>query len=182
MDIRGLCAMVWDWKADFPTNKIFIASEVLKRKSEKELCFSRNRLGLLSANRPPWTLSGGEAQRIRLATQDRYAARWASCNILDEPALACTSGIRCAVLSKPFKVVRDFGKFPFWVVEAWNKDMMLESWLHPRHGPGCWPTWWIFVAAGPPNRRFWNPPEANCQLPLWKSLDSQFRKPKEKLR
>lgn len=110
-----------------------IAKEVLKE-IRKRIGFLQN-IGLeyLTLNRPLRTLSGGEAQRIRLATQIGTQLVGVL-YIMDEPSIGLHQRDNVKLI-KALKDLRDLGNTVL-VVEH-DKDMMLESDYILDIGPGA---------------------------------------------
>ncbi len=100
-----------------------IAIDVLKEiRSRLELCNNLG-IGYLSLNRPARTLSGGEAQRIRLATQ--IGSQLVNVlYILDEPSIGLHQRDNTQMINA-LKELRDSGN-SIIVVEH-DKEIMLES-------------------------------------------------------
>lgn len=110
-----------------------IASEVLKE-IRKRLGFMNGvGLGYLSLDRTMMTLSGGEAQRIRLATQIGTQLVGVL-YILDEPSIGLHQRDNVKLI-QALKDLRDLGNTVL-VVEH-DKDMMLESDYIVDIGPGA---------------------------------------------
>jgi excinuclease ABC subunit A len=110
-----------------------IATELLKEIKSRVSFLTGVGLGYLSLNSPARTLSGGEAQRIRLATQ--IGSKLVNVlYILDEPSIGLHQRDN-EKLIESLKELRDLGNTVL-VVEH-DKDMMLESdWL-VEIGPGA---------------------------------------------
>lgn len=110
-----------------------IATELMKEIKSRVGFLTGVGLGYLSLNSPARTLSGGEAQRIRLATQ--IGSKLVNVlYILDEPSIGLHQRDN-EKLIESLKELRDMGNTVL-VVEH-DKDMMLESdWL-VEIGPGA---------------------------------------------
>lgn len=121
-----------------------IASELLKEIRGRLSFLTGVGLGYLSLNSPARTLSGGEAQRIRLATQ--IGSKLVNVlYILDEPSIGLHQRDN-EKLIQSLKELRDLGNTVL-VVEH-DKDMMLESdWL-VEIGPGAGEHGGKIVASG----------------------------------
>lgn len=103
-------------------------------------------LGYLSLNRPAKSLSGGEGQRIRLATQ--IGSRLTEVlYILDEPSIGLHQRDNHRLISS-LKTLRDAGN-SIIVVEH-DEDMMLEADFLVDIGPGAGVHGGNIVAAGHP--------------------------------
>ena len=124
-----------------------IASEILKE-IKKRLKFLNNvGLSYLSLDRPLRTLSGGEAQRIRLATQIGTQLVGVM-YILDEPSIGLHQRDNLKLI-QALKDLRDLGNSVL-VVEH-DKEMMLESDYIIDIGPGAGRHGGEIVAAGKPS-------------------------------
>ncbi|MEE0926568.1 MAG: excinuclease ABC subunit UvrA, partial [Bacteroidales bacterium] len=110
-----------------------IASEILREINTKISFLLDVGLGYLSLNRSTRSLSGGESQRIRLATQ--IGSKLVNVMyILDEPSIGLhqTDNIR---LIESLKRLRDLGNTV--IVVEHDKDMMLASDYIIDIGPGA---------------------------------------------
>lgn len=110
-----------------------IATEVLKEIRKRIGFLLDVGLDYLSLNRPLKTLSGGEAQRIRLATQIGTQLVGVL-YILDEPSIGLHARDNVKLI-KALKDLRDLGNSV--VVVEHDKDMMLESDFIIDIGPGA---------------------------------------------
>jgi excinuclease ABC subunit A len=132
MDIGKLSAWFKDIESQLSEKQNIIGSEILKE-IRKRLRFLLNvGLDYLDLNRPLKTLSGGEAQRIRLATQIGTQLVGVL-YILDEPSIGLhqRDNIR---LIHALKDLRDLGNTV--IVVEHDKEMMLESDFIIDIGPG----------------------------------------------
>lgn len=123
-----------------------IATEVLKEIRKRIGFLLDVGLDYLSLNRPIRTLSGGESQRIRLATQIGTQLVGVL-YILDEPSIGLHARDN-AKLIKALKDLRDIGNSV--VVVEHDKDMMLESDYIVDIGPGAGRHGGQVVAEGDP--------------------------------
>ncbi len=123
-----------------------IAAEVLKEIRKRIGFLLDVGLHYLSLNRPLRTLSGGEAQRIRLATQIGTQLVGVL-YILDEPSIGLHQRDNVKLISA-LKDLRDIGNSV--IVVEHDKDMMLESDYIIDIGPGAGRHGGEIVAAGPP--------------------------------
>jgi len=123
-----------------------IAAEVLKEIRKRIGFLLDVGLDYLQLNRPLRTLSGGEAQRIRLATQIGTQLVGVL-YILDEPSIGLHQRDNVKLI-KALKDLRDLGNTVL-VVEH-DKDMMLESDYLLDIGPGAGRHGGKVVAAGTP--------------------------------
>jgi excinuclease ABC subunit A len=110
-----------------------IATEVLKEIRKRIGFLLDVGLDYLSLNRPIRTLSGGESQRIRLATQIGTQLVGVL-YILDEPSIGLHARDNVKLI-KALKDLRDIGNSV--VVVEHDKDMMLESDYILDIGPGA---------------------------------------------
>jgi excinuclease ABC subunit A len=123
-----------------------IATEVLKEIRKRIGFLLDVGLDYLHLNRPIRTLSGGESQRIRLATQIGTQLVGVL-YILDEPSIGLHARDN-EKLIKALKDLRDLGNSV--VVVEHDKDMMLESDYIIDIGPGAGRHGGHVVAAGEP--------------------------------
>ncbi|QCK13788.1 excinuclease ABC subunit UvrA [Mangrovivirga cuniculi] len=124
-----------------------IGKEILKEVRKRIGFLLDVGLSYLHLNRPLKTLSGGEAQRIRLATQIGTQLTGVL-YILDEPSIGLHQRDNVKLI-KALKDLRDLGN-TVMVVEH-DKDMMLESDYIIDIGPGAGRHGGKIVAAGAPD-------------------------------
>ena len=124
-----------------------IATEVLKEIRKRIGFLLDVGLDYLNLNRPLRTLSGGEAQRIRLATQIGTQLVGVL-YILDEPSIGLHARDNVKLI-KALKDLRDLGNTV--IVVEHDKDMMLESDYIIDIGPGAGRHGGHVVAAGDPD-------------------------------
>jgi excinuclease ABC subunit A len=152
MDIQSL----GDWFEGLETRitekQNIIGAEVLKEIRKRIGFLLDIGLSYLSLNRPLRTLSGGEAQRIRLATQIGTQLVGVL-YILDEPSIGLHQRDN-EKLIKALQSLRDLGNSVL-VVEH-DKDMMLASDFVLDMGPGAGRHGGHVVAAGHPSEIFNN--------------------------
>jgi len=147
LDIGKLKVWFTDVESRLNDKQNRIAAEILKE-IRKRLGFLENvGLDYLSLNRSLRTLSGGEAQRIRLATQIGTQLVGVM-YILDEPSIGLHQRDNVKLI-KALKDLRDIGNTVL-VVEH-DKEMMLESDYVIDIGPGAGRHGGIIVGAGTPN-------------------------------
>jgi excinuclease ABC subunit A len=125
-----------------------IATEVLKEIRKRIGFLLDVGLDYLHLNRPINTLSGGESQRIRLATQIGTQLVGVL-YILDEPSIGLHARDN-ARLIKALKDLRDLGNTV--VVVEHDKEMMLESDYIVDIGPGAGRHGGVIVAEGSPQQ------------------------------
>ncbi|MFM8911687.1 MAG: excinuclease ABC subunit UvrA, partial [Flammeovirgaceae bacterium] len=123
-----------------------IATEVLKEIRKRIGFLLDVGLDYLHLNRPLRTLSGGEAQRIRLATQIGTQLVGVL-YILDEPSIGLHARDNVKLI-KALKDLRDLGNSV--IVVEHDKEMMLESDYIIDVGPGAGRHGGSIVAEGPP--------------------------------
>lgn len=124
-----------------------IATEVLKEIRKRIGFLLDVGLDYLNLNRPIRTLSGGESQRIRLATQIGTQLVGVL-YILDEPSIGLHARDNVKLI-KALKDLRDIGNSV--VVVEHDKDMMLESDYILDIGPGAGRHGGHVVAEGDPS-------------------------------
>lgn len=123
-----------------------IASEILKELKKRVGFLMNVGLNYLSLNRSLRTLSGGEAQRIRLATQ--IGTQLVNVlYILDEPSIGLHQRDNVKLI-QALKDLRDLGNTV--IVVEHDKDMMLASDFIVDIGPGAGRHGGHIVAAEPP--------------------------------
>ncbi|HSJ67488.1 MAG TPA: excinuclease ABC subunit UvrA, partial [Anditalea sp.] len=146
MDITGLAE--WFSKAeDLMTDKQkIIGREVLKEINKRIGFLLDIGLDYLSLNRPLRTLSGGEAQRIRLATQIGTQLVGVL-YILDEPSIGLHQRDNVKLI-KALQDLRDLGNSV--IVVEHDKDMMMDADYVIDIGPGAGRHGGHIVASGSP--------------------------------
>jgi excinuclease ABC subunit A len=144
MNIDDLYAWLDGVENRLTERQLIISTELLKEIRSRVSFLTGVGLGYLSLNSPARTLSGGEAQRIRLATQ--IGSKLVNVlYILDEPSIGLHQRDN-EKLIESLKDLRDLGNTVL-VVEH-DKDMMLESdWL-VEIGPGAGEHGGRIVASG----------------------------------
>lgn len=146
LDIRALGAWFDGVEDRLSAKQKIIAHEVLKEIRKRIGFLLDIGLDYLSLNRPLRTLSGGEAQRIRLATQIGTQLVGVL-YILDEPSIGLHQRDNIKLI-KALQSLRDLGNSVL-VVEH-DKDMMLEADYVIDMGPGAGRHGGHIVAAGIP--------------------------------
>ena len=125
-----------------------IAAEILKEIRKRIGFLLDVGLDYLSLNRPLKTLSGGEAQRIRLATQ--IGTQLVNVlYILDEPSIGLHQRDNVKLI-QALKDLRELGNTV--IVVEHDKDMMLESDFVVDIGPGAGRHGGQIVASGDPHK------------------------------
>lgn len=146
MDIATLANWIEGLEDRISERQQVIAREVLKEIRKRIGFLLDIGLDYLSLNRPLRTLSGGEAQRIRLATQIGTQLVGVL-YILDEPSIGLHQRDNVKLI-KALQDLRDLGNSVL-VVEH-DKDMMLEADFVVDIGPGAGRHGGQIVAAGTP--------------------------------
>ncbi|MBS4072195.1 MAG: excinuclease ABC subunit UvrA [Algoriphagus sp.] len=146
LDIRGLADWFEGLESRMTEKQQIIGVEVLKEIRKRIGFLVDIGLDYLSLNRPLRTLSGGEAQRIRLATQIGTQLVGVL-YILDEPSIGLHQRDNVKLI-KALQSLRDLGNSVL-VVEH-DKDMMLESDFVLDMGPGAGRHGGHIVALGKP--------------------------------
>ena len=147
MDIQHLQLWLTDLEDRLNQKQKVVAIEILKE-LRKRLNFLNNvGLGYLHLNRPLRTLSGGESQRIRLATQIGTQLVGVL-YILDEPSIGLHQRDNQRLIDA-LKDLRDLGNTVL-VVEH-DKEMMLNADHIVDIGPGAGRHGGLIVAQGSPD-------------------------------
>lgn len=133
LDIRQLSQWFEGLEKRINEKQRVIATEVLKEIRKRIGFLLDVGLDYLHLNRPLKTLSGGEAQRIRLATQIGTQLVGVL-YILDEPSIGLHARDNVKLI-KALKDLRDLGNSV--IVVEHDKDMMLESDFILDIGPGA---------------------------------------------
>lgn len=147
LNIEKLSAWFEGIDSSFDKKQEIIAREPLKEIRTRLKFLLNVGLGYLNLNRSAKTLSGGEAQRIRLATQIG-SQLVGVLYILDEPSIGLHQRDN-EKLIRSLKDLRDGGNSV--IVVEHDKDMMLESDYIIDIGPGAGRHGGNVVAAGKPN-------------------------------
>lgn len=145
-DIRKLQNWFEGLESRLSDKQRVIATEVLKEIRKRIGFLLDVGLDYLHLNRPLRTLSGGEAQRIRLATQIGTQLVGVL-YILDEPSIGLHARDNVKLI-KALKDLRDLGNSV--IVVEHDKDMMLESDYILDVGPGAGRHGGQIVAKGDP--------------------------------
>lgn len=133
MDIAVLATFIENLKNKLTGKEKVIASEILKEIGNRLSFLMDVGLNYLSLNRNSSSLSGGESQRIRLATQ--IGSQLVNVlYILDEPSIGLHQRDNIRLINS-LKQLRDIGN-SIIVVEH-DKDIMLESDYVIDIGPGA---------------------------------------------
>lgn len=132
----------------FKGEKLIIAEKVLKEIKSRLKFLIDVGLDYLTLNRPSMTLSGGESQRIRLATQIGSALSGVL-YVLDEPSIGLHQRDNRKLL-KTIKNLRDLGNTV--IVVEHDEETMRESDFIIDMGPGAGIHGGEIVTAGPPDK------------------------------
>lgn len=133
MDIQSLGKWMENLEERLGERQLIIATEILKELRKRIGFLLDVGLDYLSLNRPLKTLSGGEAQRIRLATQ--IGTQLVNVlYILDEPSIGLHQRDNVKLI-QALKDLRDLGNTV--IVVEHDKDMMLASDEVVDIGPGA---------------------------------------------
>lgn len=146
LDIENLAKWFDKLEERLSEKQNVIAAEILKEIRKRIKFLLDVGLNYLHLNRPLRTLSGGEAQRIRLATQIGTQLVGVL-YILDEPSIGLHQRDNVKLI-KALKDLRDLGNSV--IVVEHDKDMMLESDHIIDIGPGPGFHGGKIVAAGTP--------------------------------
>lgn len=133
LDLTELSAQLHGIESDMSERQAMIAKDVLKEIRFRLKFLLQVGLDYLALNRPARTLSGGESQRIRLATQIGSQLTGIT-YILDEPSIGLHQRDNIKLI-EALKSLRDIGNSVL-VVEH-DKDIMLESDYLIDLGPGA---------------------------------------------
>ena len=146
MDIATLSEWMANIEKKLDERQLVIATEILKELRKRIGFLLDVGLDYLNLNRPLKSLSGGEAQRIRLATQ--IGTQLVNVlYILDEPSIGLHQRDNVKLI-QALKDLRDLGNTV--IVVEHDKDMMLESDEVVDIGPGAGRHGGHIVANGDP--------------------------------
>ncbi|MDR1726053.1 MAG: excinuclease ABC subunit UvrA, partial [Bacteroidales bacterium] len=146
MDLTDLYQWCKDITNKFSPRKIEVAKEILREISTKINFLLDVGLGYLNLNRASRTLSGGESQRIRLATQ--IGSELVNVlYILDEPSIGLHQRDNQRLIAS-LKRLRDMGNSV--IVVEHDKDMIMESDYVVDIGPGAGINGGKIIAKGTP--------------------------------
>jgi len=160
LDIASLAAWFENLEERLNDRQNRIAGEVLKEIRKRIHFLLDVGLDYLQLNRPLKTLSGGEAQRIRLATQIGTQLVGVL-YILDEPSIGLHQRDNQKLI-KALKDLRDLGNTV--IVVEHDKDMMLASDFILDVGPGAGMHGGHIVAAGSPEHILQQPGQTTQYL------------------
>lgn len=144
MSISELYEWLTTVEATMSERQLTIGAEVLKEIRERVKFLLDVGLSYLSLNNSSKTLSGGEAQRIRLATQIGSQLEEVL-YILDEPSIGLHQRDNKRLINS-LKELRDIGNSV--IVVEHDRDMILESDFVVDIGPGAGKNGGEIVAAG----------------------------------
>lgn len=133
MDISDLSLWLSNLESKLDSRQQIIAAEILKEIRNRVKFLMDVGLGYLSLNRNSSSLSGGESQRIRLATQ--IGSQLVNVlYILDEPSIGLHQRDNVRLINS-LKALRDAGNSV--IVVEHDKDMMLAADYIVDMGPGA---------------------------------------------
>nr|ADI17795.1 excinuclease ATPase subunit [uncultured Sphingobacteriales bacterium HF0130_33B19] len=133
MDISTLCSWVMSLKYLLNDNELIIAEQIINELNKRLQFIIDVGLSYLSLNRGAKTLSGGEAQRIRLATQIGTQLTNVL-YILDEPSIGLHQRDNLKLISS-LKRLRDIGNSV--IVVEHDRDMIKHADFIVDLGPGA---------------------------------------------
>ncbi len=147
MDIIHLYEWICNVDPELSKKQLAIAKEILKEISSRLEFLLRVGLGYISLNRSSGSLSGGETQRIRLATQ--IGSRLTGVlYILDEPSIGLHQRDNEKLIDS-LKQLRDIGNSV--IVVEHDKDMIMAADYVVDIGPGAGVNGGKIVAEGIPS-------------------------------
>ncbi len=146
MDLETLESWLTGVQNKLKGKQAVIAKEVLKEILFRLRFLNQVGLGYLNLNRPARTLSGGEAQRIRLATQIGSQLTGIT-YVLDEPSIGLHQRDNHRLIDSLRQLTRIGNSV---IVVEHDKDIMLASDYLVDLGPGAGKHGGQIVAAGPP--------------------------------
>ncbi len=148
MDIRALAGFMEDIESDLSERQNIIARDILKEIRSRLGFLLDVGLNYLSLNRSARSLSGGESQRIRLATQ--IGSRLVNVlYILDEPSIGLHQRDNRKLIAS-LQSLRDQGNSV--IVVEHDRDMILSADYVVDLGPGAGRCGGELVASGSPNQ------------------------------
>ena len=133
LDLTTLYESMQGFEAEMSERQAAIAKDVLKEIRFRLKFLLQVGLDYLSLNRPARTLSGGESQRIRLATQIGSQLTGIT-YILDEPSIGLHQRDNVRLI-EALKNLRDIGNTV--IVVEHDRDIMIESDYLIDLGPGA---------------------------------------------
>lgn len=153
MDIEELSLWLAKAPSYFNTKSWKIAEEIIKELKQRVSFLLDVGLNYLSLNRSTQSLSGGEAQRIRLATQIGTQLVGVL-YILDEPSIGLHQRDNQKLI-KALKKLRDLGNSV--IVVEHDKDMMMQSDHIIDMGPGAGKHGGEIISQGTPEETLGRP-------------------------
>lgn len=148
LDLASLLQFMQDLDGQLSVRQLAIAKDLLKEIRFRLRFLLQVGLDYLTLNRPARTLSGGESQRIRLATQIGSQLTGIT-YILDEPSIGLHQRDNRQLIDA-LKQLRDIGNTV--IVVEHDRDIMLESDYLIDLGPGAGKYGGQVVDEGPPER------------------------------
>ena len=153
MSIRDAYKFFQELPAKLSEKDMFIARQVLKEVNDRLMFLNNVGLSYLTLSRSAGTLSGGEAQRIRLATQIGSNLTGVL-YILDEPSIGLHQRDNMKLIGT-LKRLRDIGNT--LIVVEHDEDTMMEADYVIDIGPGAGIHGGHIVASGTPKEIANNP-------------------------
>ena len=129
-------------KIKFPKSDEIIVKKILKNAIERMEFLKWVGLNYITISRKVWTLSGWEAQRIRLATQIGTKLEWII-YVLDEPSIWLHPRDN-NMLIENLKKLRDI--WNTLIIVEHDEDIMKQSDYILDIWPGAWIHWWEIIA------------------------------------
>lgn len=145
MSVRGAYDFINNLKLS--EREIIISRRILKEVRDRLSFLERIGLGYLTLNRPSPTLSGGEAQRIRLATQIGSSLTGVL-YVLDEPSIGLHPH-DCAKLLESLCTIQDAGNTVI-IIEHDEETIRCANYVFDM-GPGAGKNGGWVIAAGTPS-------------------------------
>ncbi len=145
--VRDALAHIGALKEQLSDRDAAIAKRVIKEVFERLTFLNKVGLGYISIDRPSLSLSGGEAQRIRLATQ-LGSSLTGVLYVLDEPSIGLHQR-DCAKLLKSLAAIRDAGNTV--VIVEHNEETIRNADHIIDMGPGAGSNGGWVIATGSPD-------------------------------
>jgi excinuclease ABC subunit A len=145
--VRDAFILIEKMPALLSERELIISKRVIKEVSERLSFLNRVGLGYISLDRPSLTLSGGEAQRIRLATQ-LGSSLTGVLYVLDEPSIGLHQR-DCAKLLASLAAIRDAGNTV--IIVEHNEETIRNADHIIDMGPGAGSNGGWIIATGSPD-------------------------------
>jgi excinuclease ABC subunit A len=144
--VRDALLYIEDMQSSLSERESAIAKRVIREVAERLSFLDRVGLSYISLDRPSLTLSGGEAQRIRLATQ-LGSSLTGVLYVLDEPSIGLHQR-DCAKLLKSLSAIRDAGNSV--IIVEHNEETIRHADHIIDMGPGAGSNGGWITATGSP--------------------------------